>query len=323
MGKECSICKQKQKLFFSKVHLDQINGVSYCQNCYPKVFGNPECHPIPDSMRKGLSGVDYEFLSDNEYAFWDQLTKRKVRIHRFLHYPLWDRRTFTPGSFLGLDLYSGNPVWVNYAENDTASDGGPSYVKIHDLSTQEFSNMLSRLPQCISEKFADFSKENWQVFRDFKLYLDLSKVSYNLMHEDDDVVKIVRHSSDHGFVYCELSKDAYTAWRTGKDPVLCAVTIPSLSEKADFCLQSGVTPMLMKNWKQLVAYLEECCNCGYDVPAEQANMIRIQNNSRQLRTCCVPPDKIKQVLTHIEHMYPDNFEKRASYIAPVKVEVLK
>lgn len=323
MRRVCSICNQKEPLLFGKLRICQVNGVCYCQDCYPKVFGDPEIHPIPDSLLKGLSGAGIEILSDDEFAFWDQSFPKKVRIHRFMHYPLHDFRAFTPGSFLGLDLYSGSPVWVDYSEDETSSDGGPSYVTIHKHSAREFSNLLSHFPKCISEKFSGFSQETWQDFRDFKVDLDLSVVSYNLMHEQGDIVKVLRYSSQGGFIYAELRKEVFHAWREGKDPVLCAVTIPSLKEKADFYIANPLIPLLMKKWKQLLAYLKECCDCGYRVPADQANMIHIQRNCKQLDTCCVPPDKIQQVFSQLESIFPEKFENRINCSVPPKNNFVK
>jgi len=312
MRRVCSVCGKKEALLFGGAYIIESQGICYCSRCYEAKYAGQDPHPIPGSLIKGQSGAVVEFPAEGEYYFSDRLVRTPVRIHRLMYYPLDPQKAFSYDCFLGLDLNSGKPVLVSYSEDETPSDGGPSYVSILPLEPRQYSNVLSYFPLCIQEKLRELNAENWQSYRNVSVRLDMAIRSFTLCWDAGAHVKIVRFSKNEEFLYAEVSREAYAKWLAGKDPVERAVCIEELRKDAPFQIYCGLCPTLMKKWKLLLENLENCCNAGSQAEAQDADCIRLAGHSRELDLFKIPQESLDGLVSYIESMFPKNFATRTS-----------
>ncbi len=312
MRRICSICGKKEPLILGSIFITEIDGVPYCQHCYGQKFGELDAHPIPDSVfaKGGISNISIEQPTENEFVFYrNQMNDAKMRIHKLMWYPIL-RESYD--SFWGIDRYSGKYVSVIFSEDDTSSDGGPSYLRMSAFTPAEFQRVMKHLyAEPIHNAFADVTQKSWEEYLDVSVPIWQSKLAFYLTQQCGNIVKIVKFPYNGLFTYAEVPAEAYSQWTAGKSPLEQIASIGELTDVAIHYIER-IVPKILRPCKGLYEHFTKIYAESTPSGERTWNLIQVKEYCKEINLRNISADQTTALFDFIEKTYYKELMNRVS-----------
>ena len=301
MRKICSVCGAKEALFFGGAKIRTYEGVCICKECYYKKHGNLDAHPIPDEVTvKSLSEVGITMPTETEFVFTDPLFDAKFKIHKLMWWVVDEKRTVYKDTFFGIDRYSKKLVYVLFSEDDTASDGGPSYLNVVYLPYENFFGLMKKYPEQVRSVFSDLSDDTIDKYLNVHVPLDMVSESYLLTQNKGDITKVAYYGIVRGWCYAEVKTESFEDWRRGKSSLELIDTLGELIKASIRYIDRVDCQFLLTILpKEIKSAFENCANNSETVSAEEANFIITRSYSYQLEERKVSAEVAEDVFDFI------------------------